>query len=266
MRTPLRIGAVMLGFLGVLLCAAAIGVGWWAAARVVERIGRAADRLSQGLAEADERLARIETKVNAVRSDLNKARVAAETIAAENPELPRIRAKIEEILDGLLSAIDRVTTIGDSLQSAATGLRTVSDIVEQFENSPEAGVRARNAASTIDRASESLGGLHDRVEALKSATAVELTRDLVTLARESVAGSERLAVGLVDARQEIAGARGRTTEWRDEFAYSATVVATINTLLWVWGGLGQLCLIDWGRRRPRTELRIATNLPDIVNE
>jgi methyl-accepting chemotaxis protein len=237
------------GVVGVLLCAAAVGVGWSAAMRTVDRIGRVTARLSQGLSEADERLGRVESRINSVRSDLTQVRVVAETVAAENPELPRVRAKIEQILDSLLSGIDRANTIADSLQSVAAGLRTAADIVDQLSNAPEASVRIRSAGDTIDRAAEALGGLQARVEAAKSATAVQLTRDLVTLARESVAGSERLSDGLVAARKEIAVARGRTTEWRDEVAFWVYVTATANTLVWVWGGLGQLCLIGWGRGR-----------------
>jgi hypothetical protein len=48
---------------GVLLCATAIGIGWWAAARTVDRFGRVVARLDQGLSEADGRLARVESRL-----------------------------------------------------------------------------------------------------------------------------------------------------------------------------------------------------------
>jgi hypothetical protein len=76
-----------------------------------------------------------------------------------------------------------------------------------------------------------------------------LTRELVAVAREAIAGSERLADGLTDARQAIAVVRGRTVEWRDEIVFWVHVAATAITLIGLWGGLGQLCLIGWGRRR-----------------
>src|SRR5206468_4174017 len=71
MRKPLGICAVVLGAVGVLLCAAALGVGWWAAARTADRIGGVTARLDRGLSEADVRLGRVEARVNTVRSDLN---------------------------------------------------------------------------------------------------------------------------------------------------------------------------------------------------
>src|SRR4051794_14997177 len=110
MRKPLGVGAVVLGAVGVLLCGAAVGIGWWAAARTVDRVGRVAARLDQGLTGADARLGRIESRVNAVRSDLDNVRVAAEAIAAEDPDLPRVRAKMEQLLDRLLPALDRADT------------------------------------------------------------------------------------------------------------------------------------------------------------
>jgi hypothetical protein len=84
---------------------------------------------------------------------------------------------------------------------------------------------------------------------VKSTKAVRLTRELVALAREAVAGSERLAAGLAASRRAIAVIRGRTAEWRDEIVFRVYVAAATNTLVWSWGGLGQLCLIGWGRRR-----------------
>jgi len=76
-----------------------------------------------------------------------------------------------------------------------------------------------------------------------------LARELGALAREAIAGSELLAEGLAAARQEIAVVRGRTVEWRDQFVFWIYMAATANTLVWLWGSLGQLCLIGWGRRR-----------------
>lgn len=247
MRKLLGLGAVLLGGVGVLVCATAVGIGWWAAARTVERIHRVSARLDQGLSEADERLARVESRVHTVHSTLNRIRETAETIAAENQELPRVRAKIEQLIDRLTPALDRMDAIADSLQSVAAAFRTAADIADQFNDDLEATVRIRNAADTIDHAAKELNDLQARVEAVKSAKAVEWTRELVTLARESAAGSERLAQGLVAARQEIASIRVRTAESRDKIVFWIYTAATANTLVWLWCGLGQLCLVGWGR-------------------
>jgi len=51
------------------------------------------------------------------------------------------------------------------------------------------------------------------------------------------------------ARQEIVVVRGQTVQLRDNAVYWIYVAASANTLVWLWGGLGQLCLIGWGRRR-----------------
>ena len=69
------------------------------------------------------------------------------------------------------------------------------------------------------------------------------------LAREAIAGSELLAEGLAAARQEITVVRAKMFEWREAVVFWMYIAATANTLVWLWGGLGQLCLIGWGRRR-----------------
>ena len=249
MRSVLGGAAVVLGCVGLLWCTAAAGFGWWAALQAVERIDRAAARLDQGLAAADARLARVEDRLNAVRTDINSLREAIAAVAAENPELPRVQAEIERLLDRLVPAFERADALADSLTSVAAGLRTAADVVDQFHDDPGATVRVRQAADTIDRAAEMLNGLRANIEAVKSAKAVRLTRAVVTLAQEAAAGSERLAEGLAAARQEVAGLRLRTAEARDRIVFWIYAVATTNTLVWMWGGLGQACLIGWGRRQ-----------------
>jgi hypothetical protein len=245
----LGIGAVVVGVVGVLLCAAAVGLGWWVAVKAVGRLTRVAARLDRGLAEADSGLARVEGRVNAVRADLDEVRDAAGRIAAENPDLPRVRTAIDQLLGRLAPALDRADAIASSLRSTAAGLRTAAEIGNQLGEEPELSRCVLSAANGIDSAAKALDGLRARVEYVKSAKSVRLTRELGTLAREAAAGSQRLADGLAAARRGIAVARGRTAERRDGVVWWAYVSAAANTLVWLWGGLGQLCLIGWGRRR-----------------
>jgi hypothetical protein len=260
MRGLLGIGAVLLGVLGALSCAAAIGLGWWAAARTTDRAARIAARLDRGLFEADARLERVEERLVAVRANLAETRGEAEKLAAENPDLPRVRFAMEQLLDRLLPTIDRAAALADSLRAVAAGLRAAEEVVAQLGGEIEQPSRPRAAADAIDRAAEVLNVPRARVDALKSATAVRLTRELVELAREAVAGSERLAEGLSDARREITAARGRTAERQDNFVFWVYVTAVANTLVWLWIGLGQLCLIGWGRRRFARRIPTTTDL------
>jgi hypothetical protein len=249
MRKLLGIGGVVFGIAGTLLCAAAIGIGWRTAVRTVDGIDRVAARLDKGLSETDLRLARVESRVSTVRSELNEVRGSAEAIVADNPELPRVRAEIERLLDRLVPALEQLDATADSLLSVAVGLRAAADIVDQLNDDSEATVRLRSAADSIDRAAEVLNAPRAKIDALKSAKAVQLTQKLVTLAREAIAGSDLLAEGLAAARQGIAVAIKRTAEYRDKVVFRVHAAAVANTLVWLWVGLGQLCLIGWGRRR-----------------
>jgi hypothetical protein len=249
MRRALGFGAVALGGVGTLVCVAVTGLGWWAAVRTADRVTLVADRLDHGLSEADERLERVEGRLAEVRAGLAEARGEAERLAAENPELPRIRAAVERLIGRLLPTIDRAAALADSLRAVAAGLRAVEDVATQLGAEVEQPSRARSAADAIDRAAEVLNVPRARIEAVKAAAAVRLTRELIDLAREAAAGSERLAEGLADARREIAAARGRTTAWRDKLVIWAYAAAAANTAVWLWVGAGQVCLVGWGRRR-----------------
>ena len=249
MKRVMGIGAVCLGTLGTLVCVAAIGLGWWATVRTADRVTVVAIRLDHGLAEADARLERVEGRLAAIRDDLAAARAEAERLTAENPELPRVRAAVDRLLDRLLPAIDRAAALADSLRAVAAGLRATEDVVSQLGVDVEQPGRARAAADTIDRAAEVLDVPQARIESMKSAAAVRLTREVAELAVTAAAGSERLAEGLAASRREVAEARVWVGETRDDFVHWAYVGALAHTLLWMWVGLGQLCLIGWGRRR-----------------
>ena len=249
MRKFIGIGAVVLGVLGVLLCATAVGMSWWAAATINARLVQLAARLELGLSEVDLHLIRVESRLNAIQTDFDAVRGAAEKVTAENLALPRVQAEIELIIDRLVPSVDRADTLAESLRFGAAGLRTAADIVEQLHDDLETTILVRNAADKIDRAAESLNDIRARVEALKSAKAVQWTHELGILAREAIASSERIAEGLADVRQGISLVRARSAEWIDDVVWRVNLVATASTLVWVWGGLAQLCLIGWGRRR-----------------
>lgn len=249
MRTLLGVGAIALGLVGVLLCAVAIVLGWRVAVKTVDRVNHVATRLEQGLSAVDARLVRVESRLSAVRSDFDDVREKAAAIAEENPELPRVKAEIERLIGRLIPAFERVEATADSLHSVAESFRTASDVVDFVAHDLDATSRFRSVADTLDRSAGELDGIRKRLDELKSAKAVRLTRGLVLVARETAAGSERLAEGITSARQGIAVARGRTAEWRAEVVFWVYIAAVVNTFLWLWGGLGQLCQIGWGRRR-----------------
>jgi hypothetical protein len=249
LRILCGISAIVLGGVGVLACAAAVYGGWWAAGEVTDRTTAVAARLDQALVEADARLERIEKRVAEARNELAAARAEADKLTDRDPQLPAVRAAVERVLDRLLPTLDRAAATAESLRTVAAGLRAAEDLVTQFGGEVEQPSRARAAADAIDRAAELLDVPQAKIQEVKSAAAVQLTRALVDLAREAVLASDRLAEGLAWCRREVAQAREKLADYRDRVIFWARVVAIVNTVLWVWGGLGQCCLIGWGRRR-----------------
>jgi hypothetical protein len=249
MRKLLGILAAALGLLGALACAALIGLGWWAAVRTAGRVTQAAERVEQRLAEADKSLSRTEERLAAIRADVDDVRGEADRLIAANPELPQVRAALERLIDRLVLSIGRAAALSDSLLSVAAGLRAAADIRDLVAGENEPPDRARNAADMIDQAAGTLNIPQARINALKSATAVRMVRELVDMAREAAAGSARLAEGLALSRRAIATARDRSAEYREKLVFWVYIGAIVNTLVWLWLGLGQLCLIGWGRRQ-----------------
>jgi hypothetical protein len=217
MRGLLGIAAVALGVLGALACPAAIGLYWWAAAQATDRAADVAARLDHGLSEADARLERVEGRLAVVRADLAQAHREAEKLAAENPGLDQVRTAIDRLVDRLLPTVERAAELADSMRTVAAGLRAVEDVAADLGANFEQPSRARAAADAIDRAAEMLDFPQERVNAVKSAAALRVRREIIELALAAAAGSEQLAEGLAGARREIGGAREQVNGYRARF-------------------------------------------------
>jgi hypothetical protein len=249
MQRSLSIGAIVLGIIGVLLCGVAIGVGWWVAAASVGRLTRIADRLDHGLSEADSGLARVEERMNAVRLGLDEIQAEAARTVAENPELPRVQAAIEQLFGQLNQALDRADAIADSLKSVTAGLQTTADILDQLSVGPKLPNRIRDAAGTIDNAADKLHGLQTQIEDRKLVKTAQIADEFVERVRGAIANSKRLAEGLVAIRGDIPDIRERIVEWRERVVFWHHVAVAIHTIVCCWAALGQLCLAGCGRRR-----------------
>lgn len=250
MRKFLGISAIALGVVGVIGCAATIGLAWWAAVEAVREVDHAAERLDQGLTEADAVLSRVEVRLGIVQTDLDRARVAAEKLDAAEQEHPRLKQEIERQLDQLFPTLDRAEDLAESLRTLAAGLRTSADISERFQRGdPEKIAHMRSIAGQLDSAAAELSGLHARAEQLKQAQSGRITQEIVALIRRALAGSERLASAMTSARREVSEVREKLGFWRNKVVFWIYASATGVTFLAVWMGLGQATLVSWGRQR-----------------
>lgn len=248
MRRSLQTAAILLGGVGIVACLAAIIFGWYAAANTTNRIERAANRLDHGLSAVDAPLARVELKVTAVHAQLNGVRTAAVAIAAENPALPRVKEAIDQLVARLISGVEQAETLADSLRAQAAGIRAAAEFVEHFHVDENVTRPLHAAADKIDHAADALDGLRGQVEELKVAKAIDLTNKVLSIAGKALAGTDALATGVSSAREGLLHAREQAVEVQEQAGFWIYLAAAANTILWLWGGLGQLALIGWGRR------------------
>lgn len=248
MRRLSRWGAMILGVVGTVLCAAAIGLGFWGAAWAFRTIDLVVAARNRGLTEAERRLTAVETRLAALRADIAAAREAAEKIVADDADLPRAQAVIEKLLERLTPALERTDAAAELLGSAADGLRMTTNIAAMFGDDPQATARRLEAADRIAWAAAELRGLRAKLEAILKNRAVQAAQELVALAGRAVAGSERLAEGLEIVRRELAAARDRDGFVQARLVGWVRLAALVNSLVWLWVGAGQVCLVGWGRR------------------
>lgn len=241
--------ATLLGGIGLLVCVLVAVLGWWTAARVASRIEGIAIRIDERLTQSDVKLARIEQRVTTDQAEIAQVVRSAEALLSESRESEQVRAEIERLRTRLLPALDRVSATADSLQTLAESLRAAADLVDELCSDARATDEMREAADAIDRAADALQLPRDKLESLAAVASGEVREAILTYAGKAVEGSKLLADGLAVARREAVAARTRTTEIRNDIIFRVYAVAIAITLLAVWGGLGQLCLMGYGRRR-----------------
>jgi hypothetical protein len=240
---------MLLGSIGVLLCVAILVLGWWVASGTARRIDVIAARLDERLAQSVVKLGRLEQRVTAASVELHDIRRSAEAVVARNPQSAPLRIEFELLENRLTPILVRLRATAESLETLSEILLTAADIAEQLNRDGETAIRLRTAADSIHRAGAVLMLPQDKIDAVATAGAVQMGQAVLKLALKSIEGSSLLADGLSTARREAAASRARAAEFREFLIFRIYASALVITLLALWGGLGQVCLIGHGRRR-----------------
>lgn len=241
--------ALILGTLGLLACLAAVGAGWWASTQVTEQMDRLAPSLEKGLANAQRGLERAEGKIGLLQGKLDEAQKAAQRLRDTNPNLTLPVEQTDPILEQLRPALDRADAIADTLRSLAEVLRSGEEFLQTFSRPPEELERLRRAARTLEQTAEELSQLLSRIESLKANKGAFLTRELVAITQQANTATQRLVEALAATRELAQELSQRVTNTHTQVRGWIAVAVPVNTLLWLWLGLGQVCLIAWGLRR-----------------
>jgi methyl-accepting chemotaxis protein len=242
--------AVLLGGIGVLACIALCGLAWWAAREVAQRADRLADRVEQGLAEVDVALDRIGQKFDAARAGVRQVRTTAERVAAgKADDDPNTKDNVERLLDTLAPFLDRAEALAESVRSLAALLQTVAHVADQFDQLEGRAANLRSVADSLTPAAETLATVRERAQDIRRGGAAPKVREVVALADRAAPAIDRLAGGLSDARQQLTDTRGALAAARAKVRAWTVAGPAVATLVLLWIGLGQVCLIGWGRRR-----------------
>lgn len=238
--------AMLFGCLGVVLSAVAIAGCWVVTSRVIEQTERTATAVDNGLTTTDEALGRIADKLDRTRTAAGEVRAAAERWG-DKQEI--VQAEVAAVFDRLTPVVERADGLAESLRAVAKLLNQSADLAERFGGSGETSRRMRAAADSLASVCDKLGSIRDEVDTLRAGKlplSGERVHKLADLADEHIS---RLTDRVSDVRQLVGGGRSDVKEIAAEVRFWTTVAAVVGTALAVWGGLAQLCLIGWGRRR-----------------
>lgn len=248
MRTIAALLAMPLGALGFGLSLAVTVAVWWAAFDINRRVDRVAGRVDQGFARTDDALERLHEKLRATRTATALIRRSSAALLEAKLDTPALRARVDSLSQELTPLLERAETLADSLRTLATLFRTGADVLGEFGASETRSDRMREAANRIESASEILADVQGQAAKLRETAVNPRAQALIKLIDDTGPGLDRLTEGLDTVRSQV-------DETRNEIATSAQMLrhrifqaAGVSTVLIVWIGLGQLCLVGWGRR------------------
>lgn len=250
MTKTLGVLAIVFGIAGVLLaCPASIGV-WWSAAGVADRTDKLTDRAKQGLDRIEKALGRMEEKVKATSKAVEKARRLAEGISAGTAkDDPAQTAKIDNLLATLVPLLEQSDALAQAIRSVVGLLESAAELSGPIARNPARREQLRSTAQTLSQAAAAIEAIRDNVSAMQRGEAVPTAQKLADLAARGQPPLNRLAGGLAEARQQAEPMREELEDLRRNVQFWAVTGPVLLTLFLIWFGLGQLALVNWGRRQ-----------------
>jgi transcriptional regulator with XRE-family HTH domain len=249
MRITIGYLAILLGGAGVILGAAGVLV-WPVASAVDERTEKAAAQADEGLTRVKQVLARVEGKVTATTTAVEKVRASAARVADRTGKADRgVAAKVDQLLTALGPLLERADGLAESLWSVAALLESAAGLTERFGKDKARAERLRAIARTIGDGASTLDTTRGQIAALQRGEAAPTARAIADLAGRVRAPLEQFASRLAEVRQETEGVQEEVARLRREVAFWTVAGPVLLDVLLIWFALGQLCLIGWGRRQ-----------------
>ncbi|MFO0798455.1 MAG: hypothetical protein U0804_13340 [Gemmataceae bacterium] len=258
MKRILGLLAMLLGGVGVVLLVAGGVAAWRVAGVVVDRTDRAAARGSGRLVNVEGRLTRLEGRVKDLTVDVEVVRSAGARLAGKLVGEAIARTDFEPLLDRLDRSLSKAEEWGETLDVITRLVEDVADLSAQFDGAPERAEQLRRVAAALDEAAAVLAGVRAELADFRTRNAAPDPRKLADLAARTRAPLERLAGGIAAVRQHSADARGELEAFRGNVHFWSRAVATAMSVVVVWLGLGQVCLVGWGWKRVRLSPRRAS--------
>ncbi len=237
--------AILFGIIGTLVCFAGDVMVWRFTEKVTSRTRIMTERADDGLRRTDSALDRFQNSVSFTSVFLKNAQKRAEALTTENAP----KETQQRILQELLPHLERANAVGDVTASFANLMENIASLVDQENERSERGEQLRSASAKLTAAADQLHALTSEIETLLAKATALTPKALVALIIRAAA-----TVLIVDqAVSSLKGAVGTVQKdvqlVRSELDFWFLVVPILITFVLTWIAIGQLCLVNWGRRR-----------------
>lgn len=249
MRKIIGLLAILLGVVGVVLLVAGGIAAWRVEGVVVERTDRATVRTSERLSKVESKLHRLEGMLKVLTVDVEAIRSAGARLVGRVVKDALAQPEINQLLERLSRLLEQSEQLGETLDIVARLFEDSADLSAQVDGNPERTERLKNIAETLEQAGATMSGIRAELGELRLREAATDPQKLIDLCTRSRAPLERMAGGIASIRQYSADTRESMESLRREVRFWMRTAAVLMSLVLVWFGLGQVCLIGWGWRQ-----------------
>lgn len=258
MRKIFGIIALFLGLVGTVACIAGIGGLWYVQSSVQTSVGSVAQVTEEYLDSTREKIKALEQYVNDGNDKIRNWRQTIADLSAKGTDrqwTPANRMKLAQLLDKVSLWVQKADRPLVVLEEKLENLRQILELAKSsrfypvnsdFLDSKEiATLKAalKNFESTTNDLGElekSLNRLGDKTDLQQVLTRVDSVIDnFETVMNLSNAGIEKINDSITASKENV-------SQLRESVSFWSLIVASVVTVLLVWIGVGQYCLMSNG--------------------
>lgn len=253
MRKIIGVIAILFGSVGLLASLIGCVLVWPTSVRLFGQAEELLSRADETVVSVQEQIDPVDDRLRQTRNGIAGLRTEVELITTGDQLDSITQDKLNGLVESLDQQLHRIEEIGQRLKGAAVNLRNLAHTMAAFARDPDEADRLREVVKRLDLV------IAETRSALEMVTQIRQTRDVSQAASRILVVLNMLEAPLIALSDRITEINGSLTQTREQIVSVDQVInrwrwlaPTIVTIVLIWMGLGQWCLLGRGLRQIRS--------------